>query len=37
MSTMSSDGAYAAVIRQATHDAVRAQSAAPLDSVAGSS
>ena len=37
MSTMSSDEAYAAVIRQATHDAVRAQLAAPPDSVAGSS
>ena len=36
MSTMSSDEAYAAVIRQATHDAVRAQLAAPPDSVAGS-
>src|SRR4051812_33398580 len=34
---MSSDEAYAAVIRQATHDAVRAQLAAPPDSVAGSS
>jgi hypothetical protein len=37
MSTTSSDGAYAAVIRQATHEAVRAQSGTPLDSVAGSS
>jgi hypothetical protein len=37
MSTMSSDEAYAAVIRQASHDAVRAQLAAPPDSVAGSS
>jgi hypothetical protein len=37
MSTMSSDEAYAAVIRQATHDAVRAQLAAPPYSVTGSS
>ena len=36
MSTMSSDEAYAAVIRQAAHDAVRALLAAPPDSVAGS-
>ena len=36
MSTMSSDEVYAAVIRQAAHDAVRAQLAAPSDSVAGS-
>ena len=36
MSTMSSDEAYAAVeIRQKTNDAVRAQLAAPPDSVAG--
>ncbi len=36
MSTMSSDEVYAAVIRQAVHDAVRAQLAAPSDSVTGS-
>ena len=36
MSTMSSGEVNAAVIRQAVHDAVRAQLAAPSDSVAGS-
>ena len=33
---MASDEVYAAVIRQATHDAVRALLTAPADSVAGS-